>query len=71
MSQFLEVLNKQRAAQVQPKGWSTIEEVSKELGVGTDRARKLLRTMEAGGQVESQMMRTQFCQKKIYRVIKK
>lgn len=47
MSQFLEVLNKQRAAQVQPKGWSTIEEVSKELGVGTDRARKLLRTMEA------------------------
>jgi hypothetical protein len=68
---FLELLNKKRAAVVQPKGWSTIEQVADEMGVGTDRARKLLRIMEREGSVESQMMRTPQCQKKIYRVIKK
>lgn len=65
---FLAILQKQRAAQVKPKGWSYIEEVADELGVGTDRARKVLRAMERNGQVESQMLRTPQCQKKIYRV---
>jgi len=68
---FSDLIHSERSTRVKPKGWSDIDEIAAELGVGYDRARRVLRPLIKEGKVEMQSYRTLTGHKNIYRVIKK
>jgi hypothetical protein len=68
---FSDLIKHERSTRVKPKGWSDIDEISAELGVGYDRARRVLRPLIKAGKVEMQSYRTLTGHRNIYRVVKK